>query len=136
MERGQIPVVQDWHLFTCSPCVLPGKCSPVSERSEHSRQELQGGVHFSWVGGVCAISAVVVETLPTSLPCDRYCWSAGSHLAWAPGRPTVWRWSPQGWRGMQAPGRVPGPPRATDALTPGCLGSPTRLPQWAVLLLW
>lgn len=30
-----MPVVQVWHLFICSRCILPGKHSPVSERTEH-----------------------------------------------------------------------------------------------------
>lgn len=45
-----MPVVQDWHLFICSRCVLPVKHSLVSEPSEHCLWELQGGVHFTWVG--------------------------------------------------------------------------------------
>ena len=30
-----MPVVQVWHLFLCSRCILPGKHSSVSERTEH-----------------------------------------------------------------------------------------------------
>lgn len=33
-----MPVVQVWHLFLCSRCILPGKHSPVSERTEHGGQ--------------------------------------------------------------------------------------------------
>ena len=58
-----MPVVQDWHLFICSRCILPGKHSPVSERSEHSGRV--GCVSL----GLGAVPPVLLRLRHCPLPC-------------------------------------------------------------------
>lgn len=117
--RGQVPVVQDWHLFICSRCVLPVKHSLVSEPSEHCLWELQGGVHFTWVGGgsylcYCNWNTVYVLSLWWILLL--------SHLAWAPHSVEVVLAGRERNTGSCDSSRRP--PGGAAALTPRCLESP------------